>query len=259
MPVHVAGDTTPGGTPIFRLRTFCQDSAGRAVRADTGAGDAAPWSQAPNEEVHSVRCTREVLQSIGRGAHRGGPPVTLVAQSGPSCPPAAGRRLSRAGGRARTSQEGTHVITIVGEASTHGCAFCGGALSFTEPQQLALVVPNGGRETRFWAHSACFRALVQPHLRPLVDRIPPARPQDMHPTRQVMDTPCCASPGRGSWAARRPSSGARPNRTGGAQRRTLRLPVATPMWAPASWAPPETGPSAFVPRARRISSPQGPS
>lgn len=76
------------------------------------------------------------------------------------------------------------MATFRGEATAYGCAFCGDALPFTAPEaMLVLVVPNGGRETRLWAHPACLHRLVTPDLRALIDRIPPARPQDIHPTR----------------------------------------------------------------------------
>ncbi len=74
------------------------------------------------------------------------------------------------------------MVTFVGEASAYGCALCGEALPFSEPEaMLALVVPNGGRQTRFWAHPACFRAVVRPNLRAMIDLIPPARAEDIHP------------------------------------------------------------------------------
>ena len=72
--------------------------------------------------------------------------------------------------------------TLRGEATAYGCAFCGGPLPFAAPEaMLVLRIPNGGRETRLWAHHACLRDRVTPDLRPLIDRIPPARPQDIHP------------------------------------------------------------------------------
>ena len=73
--------------------------------------------------------------------------------------------------------------TFRGEASAYGCAFCGGALPFAAPEaMLALVIPHGGRETRLWAPPACLRARVTPDLRALIDAVPPAQPDDIHPT-----------------------------------------------------------------------------
>jgi hypothetical protein len=70
------------------------------------------------------------------------------------------------------------MVRVVGEATAYGCAFCRRRIPFDEPSQLPLVVPNGGREHRFWAHRDCFRRLVRPSLHAMVDQIPPARRED---------------------------------------------------------------------------------
>jgi hypothetical protein len=76
-------------------------------------------------------------------------------------------------------------FVAVGEVTAHGCAFCGGRILFDEPDQLPLVIPNGGREHRFWVHRACFRERVRPHLQAAVDRIPAARREDVFPPRDA--------------------------------------------------------------------------
>jgi hypothetical protein len=79
--------------------------------------------------------------------------------------------------------ESTVIFRFEGEVTAHGCAFCGNRILFDEPDQLPLIIPNGGGEHRFWAHRACFRERVQPQMQAAVDRIPPARREDVFPKR----------------------------------------------------------------------------
>lgn len=65
----------------------------------------------------------------------------------------------------------------------HGCAFCGVGIPADAPDQFPLRIVLGGRATQLWVHRACMDRRVTESLRRTLEKLPPARVEDVLPER----------------------------------------------------------------------------
>src|SRR5438105_14825442 len=66
----------------------------------------------------------------------------------------------------------------------HTCAFCGSAIPLSEFTQLPITIATGGKLIRYWAHRGCFRGRLLERMRPTVETIPLATPEEIMPPKR---------------------------------------------------------------------------